>query len=112
MFRKKTEFTSVDFKMDQGINKHVEPEDRASETMQKYVPIELVDEVVHAIVDDKALEEQHCNIAIRRQIRQIKALVKYDYTNLVDFSLNIVENLDNHEPCYKEVIFFTNNLLN
>jgi len=25
--------------------------------------------VVHAIVDEKALEEQHCNIAIRRQIR-------------------------------------------
>jgi hypothetical protein len=37
--------------------------------MQKYVRIELVDEVVHDIVDENALEEQHCNIAIRRQIR-------------------------------------------
>jgi hypothetical protein len=69
MLRKKKKSTSVDFEMDQGTNKHVELEVKASETMQKYVRIELVDEVVHDIVDENALEEQHCNIAIRRQIR-------------------------------------------
>lgn len=54
------------------------------------------------IVDKNTHEEQPYNIDTRRQI---KASIKYDYIDLVNFTLNVIENLDNHEPCYyKEVI--------
>jgi tRNA U34 5-carboxymethylaminomethyl modifying enzyme MnmG/GidA len=66
----------------------------------------LVEELVQYIVDKNIFEEQHYNIAKGRQRRHIKAPVKYDYANLANFSLNVIENLDNHESCsYKEKIF-------
>ena len=59
--------------------------------------------MVKDIVNKNAPEEKYCNIAIKRQRRQIKAQVKYGYANLIDFALNIVKSLNDHEPCsYKE----------
>jgi len=66
----------------------------------------LVEELVQYIVDKNIFEEQHYNIAKERQRRHIKAPVKYDYVNLANFSLNVIENLDDHESCsHKEIIF-------
>jgi hypothetical protein len=58
--------------------------------------------VVRDIVDKNKYEEQTYNIDTRRQI---KASIKYGYIDLVNFILNVTENLDDHEPCYyKKVI--------
>jgi hypothetical protein len=58
--------------------------------------------VVRDIVDKNTYEEQPYNIDTRRQI---KASIKYGYIDLVNFILNVTENLDDHEPCYyKKVI--------
>ena len=63
--------------------------------------------MVKNIINKNAPEEQYCNIAIKRQKRQIKAQVKCGYANLIDFALNVVNSLNNHEPCsYKEVISY------
>jgi len=72
-----------------------------------------VEELVQYIIDKNIFEEQHYNIAKGRQRRHIKALVKHDYVNLANFSLNVIENLDDHESCsHKEIIFFEKNRLN
>jgi hypothetical protein len=61
--------------------------------------------VVQDIDDKNVPKKQHYIIAKERQIRQIKAQVNYAYVDLVNFTLNIVKNFDDHEFCsYKEKI--------
>lgn len=55
--------------MDQGTNKQVELEIRASETMYKDTLTDYIKEVVHDIVDKNTHEENHYRIAIKRQGR-------------------------------------------
>jgi hypothetical protein len=80
----------------------VELKVRASETMQENASIK---EVVQDIVVKNAPKKLSYSIATERQKRQIKTPIKYGYANLVDFSLNVIKNLDDHKFCsYKEVV--------
>jgi hypothetical protein len=53
--------------MDQGTNKQVELEIRASETMYTNTLIDHIKEVVQDIVDKNTHQENHYRIAIKRQ---------------------------------------------
>jgi hypothetical protein len=61
--------TYFDVEMDQGTNKQVELEIRASETMYKETLTDHIKEVVQDIVDKNTHEENHYRIAIKRQGR-------------------------------------------
>ena len=102
MFHKENESASIDIEINQGECKQVELKVRASETMQENASIK---EVVQDIVVKNAPKKLSYSIATERQKRQIKTLIKYGYANLVDFSLNVIKNLDDHKFCsYKEVV--------
>jgi len=69
IFRKEKMSTYFDVEMDQGTNKQVELEIRASETMYKETLTDHIKEVVQDIVDKNTHEENHYRIAIKRQGR-------------------------------------------
>jgi len=96
IFHKKKKSIGIDVEMDQGTSKHMELDVRVSKTVQKYVLVELVKEVVQNIFVKNAHEEQPYNIATGRRKIQIKSSVKYGYANLVYFDLNIAENIDDY----------------
>jgi hypothetical protein len=69
IFHKEKKSTYFDVEMDQGTNKQVELEIRASKTMYKDALTDHIKEVVHDIVDKNTHEEKHYRIAIKRQGR-------------------------------------------
>ena len=104
VFCMKKEFIDIDAEIDQGTSRQVELKLGLQRHCMKIFHLSFLRKWSE-IGDKKAPEKQPYIIAIRRRKGQIKAPSKYDYASLVDFSLNVVENLDDHKFCsYKKAI--------
>lgn len=96
----------MNIEMNQGTSKYVKPEVKALKIVQDHASIGSVEEMVQDIIVKNIPKKQPYNIATGRKKRQIKALIN-GYIDLVNFTLIVVENFDDHELCsYKEMISY------
>ena len=94
MFQKEKKSIGIDIEMNQSNSKQVELEVRASKTAQKDNLDKLFKEVVQHIIIKNAPKKQPYSIAIGRQ--KTNKNPNYEgYADLVDFSLNVIDILDN-----------------